>query len=357
MNDKASTGHSPNGASQQSTCHWITIRTKYPSATSDRHFDNSPPFVGSKIGQMNQFNHLTLLLFALTCQSSWPISPVQGFGLMNSSKSSRGKATGRIFRTYSAADAVVASSLVDTTIQERTTKARKRSVKSSVTNDDENDDNSDRTQKARKMLSLVDIDKVPKRGRKSNEKTGKLLYWRLEGDPFRIEQDLNRTAVVFKIRGNPLPLRRHRTSRGFMYNPSAGAQADLSNLVRHLIWPDEAQSNRTTVPLFGDEDQLLVSLVFCMKRPLSHFIGSKREEGRLKKTASNRVASIRTDVDNLAKFILDSLNGMIYADDKQVASIHATKYYDSEGLCLGSTLVFVKNLKESDLDGILEMKL
>ena len=77
----------------------------------------------------------------------------------------------------------------------------------------------------------------------------------------------------------------------------------------------------------------------------------------LEMVASDRRMCFRTDVDNLAKFILDSLNGMVYADDKQVASIHATKYYDNEGLCLGSTLVFIKNLKESDLDDLLGMDL
>ena len=306
------------------------------------------------MGQRNVFNTLTMLLLALTRLSPLPIIPVQGFGLMNSVKSFREKVDTKIFQSFSATDAVLTSTPIDTKIQESTTKERKKRVKSSTING-EIDDNRDVTQKA---LSLVKIDEPPKRRKKTKDKMGQLLYWRLEGDPFRIEQDVNRTALVFKIRGNPLPLRRHRTSRGFMYNPSATAQADLSNLVRHLIWPEEAHSNRTVAtPLFGDEEQLLVSLAFCMKRPLSHFIGSKREEGRLKKTASNRVASIRTDVDNLAKFILDSLNGMVYADDKQVASIHATKYYDNEGLCLGSTLVFIKNLKESDLDDLLGMDL
>ena len=184
------------------------------------------------------------------------------------------------------------------------------------------------------------------------------IFWRLEDDPFRIEKVANnRTTLTFKIRGNPLPLRRHRTSRGFMYNPSAASQAVFRNLVRELIWPDELPSETNGLSLFGDRDQLSVSMLFCMKRPLNHFTSSKRAEGRLKETASNRVGPIRTDVDNLAKFILDSLNGMIYHDDKQVASVHATKCYDSEGLCEGSTLVCIRNLRECDLEDLLNIKL
>lgn len=196
-----------------------------------------------------------------------------------------------------------------------------------------------------------------KKGGKQKDRSLEAIFWRSEGDPFWIEKGANRTTLTFKIRGNPLPLRRHRTSRGFMYNPSAAAQAVFSNLVRELVWPGELQSDTNGLSLFGDRDQLSVSMVFCMKRPLNHFTSSKRAEGRLKETASNRVGSIRTDVDNLAKFILDSLNGMIYDDDKQVASVHATKCYDSEGLCEGSTLVCIRNLKESDLEGLLDIKL
>ena len=248
--------------------------------------------------------------------------------------------------------------LADGTITEtrkQTLKAHQGEIFSGVpTEDTTNGDQSSQIG----VETLVDNQPPITNGKARNEKlTQEDLYWRVEGDPWRIEHDFNRTTLIFKIRGNPLPLRRHRTSRGFIYNPSASAQAAFSNLVKELIWSNDVQSDSKDKPLFGDQDQLSLSVVFCMKRPLNHFISSKRGEGRLKESTRNRIGSIRTDVDNLAKFILDSLNGMVYVDDKQVASIHATKCYDSEGLCQGSTLVCIRNLQESDLVGLLDIKL
>jgi len=57
----------------------------------------------------------------------------------------------------------------------------------------------------------------------------------------------------------------------------------------------------------------------------------------------------RTDVDNLAKFVLDSLNGVLYEDDKQVASLQVTKVYDNEDPYTGSTDVIIRAMNENDL--------
>ena len=38
----------------------------------------------------------------------------------------------------------------------------------------------------------------------------------------------------------------------------------------------------------------------------------------------------RPDVDNIVKSVLDALNGVVYQDDCQIVSIHATKCYASE---------------------------
>lgn len=41
----------------------------------------------------------------------------------------------------------------------------------------------------------------------------------------------------------------------------------------------------------------------------------------------------KPDVDNIAKIICDSLNGIAYADDKQITSLHINKFY-SENPCV-----------------------
>jgi hypothetical protein len=42
------------------------------------------------------------------------------------------------------------------------------------------------------------------------------LYWRVKDDEFELVRDNQTSLVRFTVRGNPRPLKRHRTSRGFM---------------------------------------------------------------------------------------------------------------------------------------------
>ena len=187
------------------------------------------------------------------------------------------------------------------------------------------------------------------------------FYWRNETDYFAL-QDKDWVATTprdeahmirFQIRGNPRPLRRHRTARGFMYNPSSAYQESFRKVVHDMVWSDVEQELSNHEPLFLEEHQLVVRLVFRMKRPKNHFVSGKPGPGRLRPTAAPRLAPTRTDVDNLAKFVLDSLNGLLYVDDRQVASIQATKIFDNEGHCEGSTEVYIQRLTEEDVDELL----
>jgi Holliday junction resolvase len=48
----------------------------------------------------------------------------------------------------------------------------------------------------------------------------------------------------------------------------------------------------------------------------------------------------KPDIDNLEKFLFDSLEGVIFDDDKHIVQINeASKFYDSSGECKGSTIV------------------
>jgi hypothetical protein len=160
----------------------------------------------------------------------------------------------------------------------------------------------------------------------------------------------------WKIGGNPLPLQRHRSSRGFIYNPSAAAQASFQNITEQILnnLPDGTRKdvNETLQPLFPPDQPLILTIVFRMKRPNNHFVGNKPGPDRLRENAP--LSGIRTDVDNLAKFVLDSLNGILYEDDRLIASLHVTKIYDSEGLCRGSTEVWCRTMDEGDLAKLTE---
>lgn len=185
------------------------------------------------------------------------------------------------------------------------------------------------------------------------------------------------------IRGNPLPLRRHRTRRGFIYNPSAVTQLTFRNLIVQII--DSFANNRNhstasstlamndvtghpvTIPLWDIDQPIAVSIVFRMKRPNRHFIGNKpfvdstttksknttTAVSRLRETAPKVTCttSMRTDIDNLAKFVLDSLNNVTYADDKQIVSLHVIKLFDNDmtNQYQGSTTITIRLLHDDDM--------
>jgi Holliday junction resolvase RusA-like endonuclease len=222
------------------------------------------------------------------------------------------------------------------------------------------------------------------------------------------------SLIHFTVRGNPLPLRRHRTRQGFIYNPSAAAQESFRSVVRRqlknlyrltnntsesdllsqsieqiqrnsldeiLITDDDdnkptisSKASSTFSPVFSPNQQLAMTIIFNMRRPKNHFVASKSGPGRLRATYNstmsqndgNKLAICPTttsDVDNLAKFVLDSLNEILYEDDRQVVSLHAIKMYDSscpnvDCCCQGSTLICIKAIDTlDDLNNIIATSL
>lgn len=95
--------------------------------------------------------------------------------------------------------------------------------------------------------------------------------------------------------------------------------------------------------LFGDDIPLSVKIVFFMKRPDSHFRRrGDRQVGNLKDGMDLEMPHIGTpDADNLAKFVLDAMQGVVYSDDRFVFSLVAMKVYDNLGSCSGRTAISV----------------
>jgi len=180
----------------------------------------------------------------------------------------------------------------------------------------------------------------------------------------------NVSAVGFKVRGNPVPLARHRTYRGFIFNPSAKKQKQFCDVVLEMLPNTCFRQNVTNVyllpttiikdvdtviPVFK-EQVISIQIISRMKRPKKHFIANRPGPGRLRQSSATSTGGsvsdlqvTRTDVDNLAKFVLDSLNGVLYEDDKQVASLQVTKVYDNEDPYTGSTDVIIRAMNENDL--------
>ena len=83
---------------------------------------------------------------------------------------------------------------------------------------------------------------------------------------------------------------------------------------------------------------------FFLRRPNTDFVSNRREAGRLKPEAKdNPLVPIKPDTDNLAKFLLDALTGLVFHDDAQVVEVHMFKMRDNRGLCEGETAVWVHN--------------
>jgi Holliday junction resolvase RusA-like endonuclease len=196
-------------------------------------------------------------------------------------------------------------------------------------------------------------------------------HWMEDSDPVVIERHDFQThtgpperkvkkvsRVGFKVRGNPRPLRRHRTSRGHMYNPSLKYQNSFQDVVEKLLFSRKGETSidqafPLAAPIFSAEESLVMTIIFRMKRPKNHFVNNKPGPERLKHGAPPQTSTIRTDVDNLTKFVLDSMNQVLYEDDRQIMSIHVTKLLDNDGVCGGSTEVYLRSIEEMDVDHIL----
>jgi len=111
-------------------------------------------------------------------------------------------------------------------------------------------------------------------------------------------------------------------------------------------------SGTILLPLFPRDVPISVTLLFRMKRPKMHFVASRPGPGRIKPRYADHTlaASVRSDVDNLAKLVLDSLNGVLYDDDRQVVELRAMKVMDSEGCCVGATDVLVEGVGEREVE-------
>jgi len=146
--------------------------------------------------------------------------------------------------------------------------------------------------------------------------------------------------VQLKISGKPRPLTRHRTGKGFVYNPSAKYQKSFVEAVKLLLPP-----SFTPLKSFLD-----CQLTFKMNRPRKHFTANRCENlgtERLRSNSPRLLHSGRTDIDNLIKFVLDSLNEVVYEDDRQIISISSVMVYDNEADCAGSIEVILRNINST----------
>jgi Holliday junction resolvase RusA-like endonuclease len=127
-------------------------------------------------------------------------------------------------------------------------------------------------------------------------------------------------CIKFTVYGEPKSQKRHRHSRvgKFVktYDPSTYEKDDF--LIMCL-------KNRPKVPITSP---IFIKICFEFTRPKSHYRTGKFKH--LVKDGSPELHISKPDIDNLVKFVLDSLNKVYFKDDSQICKILATKKYTNE---------------------------
>lgn len=121
-------------------------------------------------------------------------------------------------------------------------------------------------------------------------------------------------VINFTVKGDPRALRRHRTFRrgNFVgqYDPSSGDKADFLSLA-HKHAPDK--------PI---ETPISLKALFIFSRPKNHY----RANGEVKPRFTDARPGLK-DIDNIIKFLFDSLNKVFWRDDRLIYRVEAEKKY------------------------------
>jgi len=125
---------------------------------------------------------------------------------------------------------------------------------------------------------------------------------------------------ILEIPGKPMGKQRPKFGKGFTYTPKA--TVDYENYVKFTFQQKYGQPNLT-----GQ-----------IKADIKVYFDIPKSTSKIKKTEmlSNIIRPVKKpDCDNIAKIILDSLNGIAYKDDKQIVLLTVEKFYsDKSRVCL-----------------------
>lgn len=126
------------------------------------------------------------------------------------------------------------------------------------------------------------------------------------------------------IPGIPTAQKRHRfVKRGNFiqtYDPSSKDKENVKSQIKDQITKDRLNPDIILWPLFNPGKAITVSLTFDMPIPKS--TAKKRF-----KEVLNSPHIFKYDIDNMEKFYLDCMTGIIYKDDCVINKLIATKCY------------------------------
>jgi len=133
---------------------------------------------------------------------------------------------------------------------------------------------------------------------------------------------MSEKIAEFVIYGNPFALKRHRTVRtdsgkNINYDPSSGDKTSFA-------WKAISKFK----PKKPFNEPLMVKFIFYMPRPKNHYGTGKNKD--VLKSSAPKFHTVKPDIDNLEKFLLDSLNGIYWRDDSIISTLIARKIYTED---------------------------
>ena len=125
--------------------------------------------------------------------------------------------------------------------------------------------------------------------------------------------------VQFTIDAPPVPKGRPKFSKigGFVRTYTPRKTIDYETIVRETAQQAMGQTELLETP---------VGVYLYIRLPIPQSYSKKRKEACL---SGQEKPIKKPDIDNLAKSILDGMNGIVWKDDSQIVSLHITKVYAS----------------------------
>ena len=126
--------------------------------------------------------------------------------------------------------------------------------------------------------------------------------------------------VNFHIEGTPVPKKRPRfsTQGGMVRSYTDKATRNYEDHVNLSARAAMGSSDPIETP---------VGVYLYIRLPIPQSHSKKRTEACLN---GFEKPIKKPDIDNLAKSLLDGMNGVVFKDDSQIVSLHCTKVYASE---------------------------
>ena len=129
-------------------------------------------------------------------------------------------------------------------------------------------------------------------------------------------------AVTFKVEGTPVPKGRPRFARRgkFVSTYSPKTTVDYESKVAEAA----RQAMGSQEPLEGP-----VAAYIYITLPIPVSYSKKRTQACL---SGEERPTKKLDIDNVVKSLGDGMNGIVYLDDGQIVSLHATKVWGTVGM-------------------------